>query len=157
MAAKYVHQFRYLILPTEIQNLNNVNDLPVKQGPGLKTVAFSSSQLTQQTLPGYILPTGPALLQHLVHPYSQPTLPLGPFAKMIGYHFLHQSYTNVLSGFQKTFAFASVTGRSFRPLLQVMDLFGNSTVIPENYQVNEPAGPAGSTISYDDVLANHYR
>ncbi|KAK9073496.1 hypothetical protein SSX86_007820 [Deinandra increscens subsp. villosa] len=36
-------------------------------------------------------------------------------------------------------------------------LFGNSTAIPGNYQVNQPAGPAGSTLNYDDVLNAHYK
>ncbi|PWA87538.1 Kinase-related Protein [Artemisia annua] len=142
----------------------------------LKTGAYSSSQPTQQTLPGNSLPTGPALPQHLVHPYSQPTLPLGPFANMIGYPFLPQSYTYMPSGFQQAFAGNSTYHQQLGAVLpqyknsvSVSSLpqsaavpsgygsYGNSTAIPGNYQVNQPAGPAGSTLSYDDVLANHYK
>lgn len=149
----------------------------------MKTGVFSSSQPTQQqqqqqTPPGNTIPTGPALpQQHLtVHPYSQPTLPLGPFANMIGYPFLPQSYTYMPSGFQQAFAGNSTYHQQLAAVLpqyknsvSVSSLpqsaavpsgygsFGNSTAIPGNYQVNQAAGPAGSTLSYDDVLNAHYK
>ncbi|KAI3495557.1 hypothetical protein L1887_37900 [Cichorium endivia] len=143
----------------------------------LKTGVFSSSQPTQQTPPGNTIPTGPALPQHLtVHPYSQPTLPLGPFANMIGYPFLPQSYTYMPSGFQQAFAGNSTYHQQLAAVLpqyknsvSVSSLpqsaavpsgygsFGNSTAMPGNYQVNQGAGPAGSTLSYDDVLNAHYK
>ncbi|MFS7889667.1 putative GBF-interacting protein [Helianthus anomalus] len=142
----------------------------------LKTGVFSSSQPTQQTPPGNTVPTGPTLPHHLVHPYSQPTLPLGPFANMIGYPFLPQSYTYMPSGFQQAFAGNSTYHQQLAAMLpqyknsvSVSSLpqsaavpsgygsFGNSTAVPGNYQVNQPAGPAGSTLSYDDVLNAHYK
>lgn len=124
------------------------------------------------------MPSGPALPQHLaVHPYSQHSLPLGPFANMIGYPFLPQSYTYMPSGFQQqTFAGNSTYHQQLAAVLpqyknsvSVSSLpqsaavpsgygsFGNSTTMPGNYQVNQPAGPAGSTLSYDDVLNAHYK
>ncbi|KAJ0844831.1 hypothetical protein HanRHA438_Chr15g0706821 [Helianthus annuus] len=142
----------------------------------LKTGVFSSSQPTQQTPPGNTVPTGPTLPHHLVHPYSQPTLPLGPFANMIGYPFLPQSYTYMPSGFQQAFAGNSTYHQQLAAMLpqyknsvSVSSLpqsaavpsgygsFGKSTAVPGNYQVNQPAGPTGSTLSYDDVLNAHYK
>ncbi|KAI7757939.1 hypothetical protein M8C21_007675 [Ambrosia artemisiifolia] len=79
--------------------------LAANSAPALETGVFSSSQPTQQTPPGNTIATGPALPQHLtVHPYSQHTLPLDPFANMIGYPFLPQSYTYKPSRFQQAFA-----------------------------------------------------
>ncbi|KAL4563597.1 hypothetical protein LXL04_027642 [Taraxacum kok-saghyz] len=139
----------------------------------LKTGVFSSSsssQPTQQTPPGNAIP--PALPQHLtVHPYSQPALPLGPFANMIGYPFLPQSYTYMPSGFQQTYhqqlgQLAAVLPQ-YKNSVSVSSLpqsaavpsgygaFGNSGTVPGNYQVNQPAG--GSGLSYDDVLNAHYK
>ncbi|XP_047094703.1 uncharacterized protein LOC124707092 isoform X3 [Lolium rigidum] len=58
----------------------------------LKSGVFSNTQSTQN-LPSASIQTGPPLPQQLVHPYSQPTLPIGPFANMIGYNpYLAQNY-----------------------------------------------------------------
>nr|GEX32440.1 kinase-related protein [Tanacetum cinerariifolium] len=157
-------------------SVSSISGSTISMAEALKTGAFSSSQPAQQTLPGNSLPTGPALPQHLVHPYSQPTLPLGPFANMIGYPFLPQSYTYMPSAFQQAFAGNSTYHQQlaaglpqYKNSVSVSSLpqsaavpsgygsYGNSTAIPGNYQVNQPAGPAGSTLSYDDVLANHYK
>lgn len=35
--------------------------------------------------------------------------------------------------------------------------FGSSTSIPANYPMNPPAGPAGATISYEDLLSSQYK
>lgn len=35
--------------------------------------------------------------------------------------------------------------------------FGSSTTIPTNYQMNPPAGPAGATMSYEDLLSSQYK
>ncbi|XP_076904934.1 uncharacterized protein LOC143560537 isoform X2 [Bidens hawaiensis] len=146
----------------------SISGSTISMAEALKTGVFSSSQPTQQTPPGNTIPTGPALPHHLLHPYSQHTLPLGPFANMIGYPFLPQSYTYMPSGFQQAFAGNS----SYQQLAAILPqyknsvsvsslpqsaavpsgygLFGNSTALPGNYQVNQPAGPAGSNLSYDD-------
>ncbi|KAF5811278.1 putative GBF-interacting protein [Helianthus annuus] len=155
----------------------SISGSTISMAEALKTGVFSSSQPTQQTPPGNTIATGPALPQHLaVHPYSQHTLPLGPFANMISYPFLPQSYTYMPSGFQQAFAGNSTYHQQLAAVLpqyknsvSVSSLpqsaavpsgygsFGNSTAIPGNYQVNQPAGPAGSTLNYDDVLNAHYK
>lgn len=167
-------------MPTKYgSSVSSISGSTISMAEALKTGVFSStSQPTQQqTPPGNTIPTGPALPQHLtVHPYSQPTLPLGPFGNMIGYPFLPHNYTYMPSGFQQTFAGNSTYHQQLAAVLpqyknsvSVSSLpqsaavpsgygsFGNSTAIPGNYQVNQPAGPAGSTLSYDDVLNAHYK
>ncbi|KAK9056021.1 hypothetical protein SSX86_027108 [Deinandra increscens subsp. villosa] len=153
-------------------SVSSINGSTISMAEALKT-----AQQTQQTQPGNTIATGPALPQHLaVHPYSQHTLPLGPFANMISYPFLPQSYTYMPSGFQQAFAGNSTYHQQLAAVLpqyknsvSVSSLpqsasvpsgygsFGNSTAIPGNYQVNQPAGPAGSTLNYDDVLNAHYK
>ncbi|KAF0927181.1 hypothetical protein E2562_030988 [Oryza meyeriana var. granulata] len=70
---------------------------PATTGPAismqeaLKPGVFSNAQSTQN-LPSTSVPTGPPLPQQLVRPYSQPTVPLAPFANMIGYPYLAQNY-----------------------------------------------------------------
>ncbi|KAI7744937.1 hypothetical protein M8C21_016836 [Ambrosia artemisiifolia] len=151
---------------------SSISDPTISMAEALKNVGLSSSQPPQQTLP-----TGPAGPQHLpVHPYSQPTLPLGLFSNMIGYPFLPQNYPYMPSGFQPTFAGNNTYHQQLAAMLpqyknsvSVSSLpqsaavasgygsFGNSTAIPGNYQVTPPAGPTGSTMTYDDLLNAHYK
>lgn len=35
--------------------------------------------------------------------------------------------------------------------------FGNTPTIPGNFPMNPPAGPSGTTLSYDDVLNSQYK
>lgn len=143
----------------------------------LRAGGISSPQPTQQNLPGGNVATGPALPQHLaVHPYSQPTLPLGHFANMIGYPFLPQSYTYMPSAFQQTFAGNSTYHQSLAAVLpqyknsvSVSSLpqsaavasgygFGSSTSIPTgNFPLNQPTAPTGTTLGYEDVLGSQYK
>ncbi|XP_052179470.1 uncharacterized protein LOC127792879 isoform X2 [Diospyros lotus] len=143
----------------------------------LKAVGFSSTLPTAQTLPGSSIATGPALPQHLaVHPYSQPTLPLGPFANMIGYPFLPQSYTYMPSAFQQAFAGNNTYHQSLAAVLpqyknsvSVTSLpqsaaiasgyggFGSSTSVPGNFPMNPSAAPGATTLGYDDVLSSQYK
>lgn len=135
----------------------------------LKSVGLSSSQPGQQTLP-----TGPSIQQHLaMHPYSQHSLPLNPYANMMSYPFLPQSYTYMPSGFQPGFAGNSTYHQQLAAMLpqyknsvSMSSLtqspaaasgygsYGGSTAVPGSYQVSQPAGPAGS---YDDVLNAHFK
>lgn len=169
---RYCSKFKYLYTYCEHSyfGLEFLRNLPCKQA--LKTVGLSSSQPPQQNLP-----TGSAVPQHLtMHPYSQPTLPLGPFANMIGYPFLPQSYTYMPSGFQPAYAGNSAYHQQLAAMLpqyknnvsasslpQSANVasgygsFGGSTAVPGNYQVSQPAGPAGSNISYEDLLNAHYK
>ncbi|KAK4271795.1 hypothetical protein QN277_020434 [Acacia crassicarpa] len=131
----------------------------------------------QQSLPGAGMATGPVLPQHLaVHPYPQPTLPLGHFANMISYPFLPQSYTYMPSAFQQAFAGNSTYHQSLAAVLpqyknsvSVSSLpqsaaiasaygFGSSTSISGgNFPLNPPAAPTGTTIGYDDIISSQYK
>lgn len=144
----------------------------------LKTAGFPSAQPTQQTLAGTSATTGPTVPQHLaVHPYSQPSLPLGPFANMISYPFMPQSYTYMPSAFQQPFAGNSNYHQSLAAVLpqyknsvSVSSLpqsasvasgyggFGNTASIPGNFPMNPPAAaPSGTNLSYDDMLSSQYK
>lgn len=143
----------------------------------LKTSGFSSTQPTAQTLTGSTIGTGPALPQHLaMHPYSQPTVPLGPFANMIGYPFLPQSYTYMPSAFQQGFAGNSAYHQSLAAVVpqyknnaSISNLpqsaaiasgyggFGSSTSIPGNFSMNPSAASGPTTISYDDLMSSQYK
>ncbi|KAL8227785.1 hypothetical protein R6Q57_015369 [Mikania cordata] len=151
---------------------SSISDPIISMAEALKNVSLSSSQPPQQTLA-----TGPAGPQNLtMHPYSQPTLPLGLLGSMIGYPFLLQNYTYMPSGLQHTFAGNNTYHQQLAAMLPQYKnsvsvnglpqsaavasgygLFGNSTAIPGNYQVTQPVGPTGSTLSYDDVLNAHYK
>ncbi|KAK3024023.1 hypothetical protein RJ639_044125 [Escallonia herrerae] len=165
-------------MPTKYGNtVSSISGSTISMSEALKTVGYSSTQPTPQTLPGTSVATGPTLPQHLaVHPYSQPTLPLGPFANMISYPFLPQSYTYMPSGFQQAFAGNNSYHQSLAAVLPqyknsvaVSSLpqsagvasgygnFGSSNTIPGNYPMNQPAGPAGTAISYDEVLSSQYK
>lgn len=142
----------------------------------LKSTGFPSAQSSQHTLPGTSVTTGPTVPQHLVHPYSQPTLPLGPFANMISYPFMPQSYTYMPSAFQQPFAGNSNYHQSLAAVLpqyknsvSVSSLpqsasvasgyggFGNTASIPGNFPMNPPAAPSGTNLSYDDMLSSQYK
>ncbi|KAL0363532.1 UNVERIFIED_CONTAM: GBF-interacting protein 1 [Sesamum calycinum] len=156
---------------------SSISGSAISMPEALKTAGFPSTQPAQQTLSGTNVATGPPLPQHLaVHPYSQPTLPLGPFTNMIGYPFLPQSYTYMPSAFQQTFSGNSTYHQSLAALLPQYKnnvsasslpqsaaiasgygAFGNTPTIPGNFPMNPPAGPSGTTLSYDDVLNSQYK
>lgn len=165
-------------MPTKYSNtVSSISGSTISMPEALKTGTFSSPQPTAQTLVSTSVATGPALPQHLaVHPYSQPTLPLGHFANMIGYPFLPQSYTYMPSAFQQAFAGNSSYHQSLAAMLpqyknsvSVSSLpqsaaiasgygaFGSSTSIPGNFPLNPPSAPAGTTIGYDDVISSQYK
>ncbi|KAF3451137.1 hypothetical protein FNV43_RR07227 [Rhamnella rubrinervis] len=116
-------------MTTKYSNVASSISGPTMSMPeGLRAGSISTPQPTQQTMPGASVATGPALPQHLaVHPYSQPTLPLGHFANMIGYPFLPQSYTYMPSAFQQAFAGNSTYHQSL------------AAVLPQ-YKINENSG-----------------
>ncbi|KAI5384800.1 hypothetical protein KIW84_071699 [Lathyrus oleraceus] len=140
-------------------------------------ISTPQAQPNQQALPGAGIATGPSLPQHLaVHPYSQPTLPLGHFANMISYPFMPQSYTYMPSAFQQAFAGNSTYHQSLAAVLpqyknsiSVSSLpqsaaipsgygFGSSTSIPGgNYPLNPSGAPTSTTIGYDDVISSQYK
>lgn len=139
----------------------------------------TGGQSAPHTLSGTSVATGPPLPQHLaVHPYSQPTLPLGPYANMIGYPFLPQSFTYLPSAFQQAFAGNSTYHQSLAAVLPQYKnsisasslpqsaaipsasgygAFGNNTSIPANFGMNPPAAPSGTNLNYEDVLSSQYK
>ncbi|KAG5562200.1 hypothetical protein RHGRI_005064 [Rhododendron griersonianum] len=153
--------------------------MPTKYGNAVSSISSSTVSIpepTAQTLTRSNIGTGPALPQHLaVHPYSQPTVPLGPFANMIGYPFLPQSYTYMPSAFQQAFAGNSAYHQSLAAVLpqyknvSVGNLpqsaaiasgyggFGSSTSIPGNFSMNPSTSSGPTTISYDDRMASQYK
>ncbi|KAL8113184.1 hypothetical protein AgCh_020481 [Apium graveolens] len=165
-------------MPNKYGNtVSSIGGSSISVAEALKT-GFQSVQSTQQNPSGTSVATGPALPQHLaVHPYSQPTLPLGPFANMISYPFLPQSYTYMPSGFQQAFAGNNTYHQSLAAMLPQYKstasasnlpqsaaipsgygAFGSSTAIPANYAMNPTAAsPAGSTMGYDDILSSQYK
>lgn len=77
---------------------------PISMQENLSQGGFSDIQSTQN-LPSASIPSGPPPPQQLsVHPYSQPTLPLGPFASLVGYPYLPQNYYVPPPAFQQAYA-----------------------------------------------------
>ncbi|KAJ6979387.1 hypothetical protein NC653_027518 [Populus alba x Populus x berolinensis] len=165
-------------LPTKYSNAaTSISGPSISMSEALRAGGVSTPQPTPQTLPGANIATGPALPQHLaVHPYQQPTLPLGHFANMISYPFMAQSYTYMPSAFQQTYAGNNSYHQSLAAVLpqyknsvSVSSLpqsaavasgygFGSSTSIPAgNFPLNAPTAPAGTTIGYDDILGSQYK
>ncbi|XP_031284503.1 GBF-interacting protein 1-like [Pistacia vera] len=166
-------------MPTKYSNTaSSISGPAISMPEALRASSISTPQPTPQTLPGASVATGPALPQHLaVHPYTQPSLPLGHFPNMITYPFVPQSYTYMPSAFQQTFAGNSTYHQSlaaavlpqYKNSVSVSSLpqsaavpsgygFGSSTSIPGgNFPLNTPAAPAGTTIGYDDVLSSQYK
>ncbi|XP_073300604.1 uncharacterized protein [Primulina huaijiensis] len=157
---------------SQMENLTPFSDVMA-----LKSSDLSSSQLGHQNLSGTSVATGPSLPYNLaVHPYSQPTLPLGPYGNMIGYPILPQSYTYMPSAFQQTFLGNSTyhqslaemlpqykNSASFSSLPQSAAIasgyggFGSTTTIPGNFPVNPPVTSSGTTLSYDDLLNSQFK
>ncbi|CAH9113545.1 unnamed protein product [Cuscuta europaea] len=95
----------------------------------LKTIAFPSTHPSQQTLNGTNIATGPALHQHLaLHPYSQTTLPVGPYANIISYPFLPQSYAYMPPGFQQQ-SFAAGNSTYQQSLAAMLPQYKNSVSV----------------------------
>ncbi|XP_010056860.2 uncharacterized protein LOC104444809 [Eucalyptus grandis] len=166
-------------MPTKFSNPTSSMSSSVLSTPeAFRAANISGAQQNPQNLPNAGLSTGPALPQHLaMHPYSQPTLPLGPFANMVSYPFLPQSYSYVPpSAFQQTFTGNSTYHQSLAALLPQYKNslsssslpqsgaipsgygFNGSTGIPGgNFSLNPPSAPATTTLGYDDALSSQYK
>ncbi|XP_039033961.1 uncharacterized protein LOC120169959 isoform X3 [Hibiscus syriacus] len=159
-----------------INATSSISGPTISMPEALRAASISAPQPTPQSLPDANVATGPALPQHLaMHPFSQPTLPLGHYANMIGYPFLPQNYTYMPSAFQQTFAGNSNYPQSLATMLpqyknsvSVSSLpqssaappgygFGSSPKIPGGLSLNPPTAPAGTTIGYNDVLSSQYK
>ncbi|XP_010559258.1 PREDICTED: uncharacterized protein LOC104827729 isoform X2 [Tarenaya hassleriana] len=129
-------------------------------GPAIPmTDALRATRIsTQQTEPGAM---GPAAALAM-HPYSQPTLPLGHYANMIGYPFLPQSYTYMPSAFQQAF---SGNNTYHQPPLSAMLPHYKSNNLPQSAAAvpggnNIPLNPSNAVNSlsrYDNVLGSQFR
>ncbi|KAE8656167.1 hypothetical protein F3Y22_tig00117005pilonHSYRG00026 [Hibiscus syriacus] len=169
----------YLPFPVTTKYTNAVSSISgptISMPEAQRAASISTPHETPHTPPGASVASGPALPQHLaMHPFSQPTLPLGHFANMISYPFLPQSYTYMPPAFQQTFAGNSNYPQSLAALLpqyknsvSVSSLpqsaaivsgygLGNSTNVPGGLPLNPPTAPAGTTIGYDDILSSQYK
>ncbi|KAL5731911.1 hypothetical protein ACHQM5_004593 [Ranunculus cassubicifolius] len=98
--------------------------------------------------PHQTLGTGPALPQHLaVHPYTQPTLPLGHFAaNMIhGYPYhLPQSFAYMPPAYQQAYAAAYGAGGGF----------GSSLNLPGSFPLNPSTTNTSTSLGYDDLMSS---
>ncbi|XP_054777399.1 uncharacterized protein LOC129285656 isoform X3 [Prosopis cineraria] len=165
-------------LPAKYSNIaSSIGGSTISTSETLRASSISTPQPNSQTLPGASVATGPSLPQHLaVHPYSQPTLPLGHFANMISYPFLPQSYTYMPSAFQQAFPGNGTYHQSlaaalpqYKSSVSVSSLpqsatvasgygFGSSTSMPGgNFPLNPPAAPTGTTIGYEDVINSQFK
>ncbi|XP_010243690.1 PREDICTED: uncharacterized protein LOC104587685 isoform X2 [Nelumbo nucifera] len=172
-------------MPTKPSNAVSSFSGPTLSMPEAVKPGIFSTQPTAQTLPGTSIATVPTLPQHLtVHPYSQPALPLGHFANIIGYPFLPQSYTYMPSAYQQAYAGNNAYQQSpaavhntgvkytlpqYKNSVSASSLphstavasgyggFGNSTNIPGSFPLNPSSTPASTTIGYDDVISSQYK
>ncbi|KAF0902951.1 hypothetical protein E2562_022594 [Oryza meyeriana var. granulata] len=152
----------------------------------LKPGGFSNAQSTQN-LPSTSIPSGPPLPQQLsVHPYSQPTLPLGPFSNLIGYPYLPQNYYLPSAAFQQAYSSngpfhqsAATTGvpgvsmkysmpqyKSSLPatsppqpssVVSGFGGFGSSNSIPGNFGLNQNVPSAPTTMGFDEALSTQFK
>jgi hypothetical protein len=145
---------------------------------------FPNSQLTQN-LPSTSIPSGLPLPQQLpVHPYPQPTLPVGPFASLVGYQYLPQNYYMSSVAFQQAYsnngpfhqsAAPAVPGAGMKysmpqykssppatSLPQPSSLsgyggFGSASNIPGNFSLHQGASSVSATMGFDDALGTQFK
>lgn len=152
----------------------------------LKPGGFSNAQPTQN-LPSASIPSGPPLPQQLsVHPYPQPTLPLGPFSNLVGYPYLPQNYYLPSAAFQQSFSSngpfhqsAATTGvpgvsmkysmpqyKSSLPatsppqpssVVSGFGGFGSSNNIPGNFGLNQNVPSAPTTMGFEEALSTQFK
>ncbi|KAK9132434.1 hypothetical protein Scep_011962 [Stephania cephalantha] len=172
-------------VPTKYSSaVSSISGPTISMPETVKPAVFSMQQ-TPQSLPGNNIATGPALPPHLaVHPYSQPSLPLGHFANMISYPFMHQSYAYMPSAFQQAYSSNNTYHQSpaavhsagikytlpqYKNSVELNSLpqsaaiasghgaFGASTNIPGNFSLNSSSTPTSSTIRYEDAVNSQYK
>ncbi|TKW15905.1 hypothetical protein SEVIR_5G263800v4 [Setaria viridis] len=150
----------------------------------MKQGGFPNTQSTQH-VPSTSIPSGLPLPQQLpVHPYSQPTLPLGPFASLVGYPYMPQNYFLPSAAFQQAYSSNGPFHQSAAPavpgagmkysmpqyksstpassLPQPSSLsgyggFGNANNIPGNFSLNQGAPSAPTTLGFDEALGTQFK
>ncbi|KAF8695931.1 hypothetical protein HU200_036807 [Digitaria exilis] len=161
------------------------NSLPgISMQETLKQGGFPNTQSTQH-VPNTSIPSGLPVPQQLpVHPYSQPTLPLGPFASLVGYPYLPQNYFLPSAAFQQAYSSNGPFHQSAAPavpgagmkysmpqykssppassLPQPSSLsgyggFGNANNIPGNLSLNQGAPSAPTTLGFDEALGTQFK
>ncbi|WVZ69376.1 hypothetical protein U9M48_018172 [Paspalum notatum var. saurae] len=160
------------------------NNLPaISMQETLKPGGFPNTQSTQH-VPSTSIPSGLPLPQQLPV-YSQPTLPLGPpFASLVGYPYLPQSYYLPSAAFQQAYSSNGPFHQSAAPavpgagmkysmpqyksspppssLPQPSSLsgyggFGNANNIPGNFSLNQGAPSAATTLGFDEALGTQFK
>ncbi|XP_062217591.1 actin cytoskeleton-regulatory complex protein PAN1-like [Phragmites australis] len=159
------------------------NNLPAISLQETLQGGFPNTQSTQN-LPSTSIPSGLPLPQQLpVHPYSQPTLPLGPFASLVGYPYLPQNYYLPSAAFQQAYSSNGPFHQSAAPavpgagmkysmpqykssppassLHQPSSLsgyggFGSAGNIPGNFSINQGAS-APTTMGFDEALGTQFK
>lgn len=158
---------------------------PISMQENLNQGGFSNTQSTQNP-PSTSIPSGlPQPQQLSLHPYSQPTLPLGPFASLVGYPYLPQNYYVPPAAFQQAYSSngpfhqsgggaAAVPGSAMKysmpqyksglpvtsppqhsSVVSGYGGFGSSSNIP-NFGQNQSASPATS-MGIDEALSSQLK
>ncbi|PKU59115.1 uncharacterized protein LOC110098701 isoform X1 [Dendrobium catenatum] len=151
--------------------------------PEQKPSVFSNLQQVPQSSSSSNLPAGHAIPQHLhINPYSQATLPLGPFPNVISYPFLPQSYTYLPSAafpqaytsnapfHQSTSAVhnaglkytlpqykSSLPVTSLPQPASVASAYGNyngSANVPGNFILNPSSTSTSTALGFDEALSS---
>ncbi|KAK8948889.1 hypothetical protein KSP39_PZI005300 [Platanthera zijinensis] len=146
-----------------------------------KLSAYSTLQQVPQSSAGSNALSGHAIPQHLpINPYSQATLPLGPFTNVISYPFLPQSYTYLPSAafpqaytsngpFHQSTSAVHNAGLKYslpqyKSSLSVPSLqqpaaassgygnYGGSANIPGNFVLNPSTTSTSTTLGFDETL-----
>ncbi|GJM93648.1 hypothetical protein PR202_ga10225 [Eleusine coracana subsp. coracana] len=161
------------------------NNLPgISMQETLKQGGFPNVQSTQN-LPSTSIPSGLPLPQQLpVHPYPQPTLPVGPFASLVGYQYLPQNYYLTSAAFQQAYSSNGPFHQSAAPavpgagmkysmpqykssppatsLPQPSSLsgyggFGSASNIPGNFSLNQGASSVPTSMGFDDAIGTQFK
>lgn len=148
-----------------------------------KPSVLSNLQQVPQSSSSSNLPAGHAMPQHFhVNPYSQATVPLGPFPNVISYPFLPQSYTYLPSAafpqaytsnnpfHQSTSAVnnpslkytlpqykSSLSATSLPQPSAAASAYGNynaSSNIPGNFVLNPSTTSTSTTLGFDEALSS---
>lgn len=150
----------------------------------MKQGGFPNTQSTQH-VPSTSIPSGLPLPQQLpVHPYSQPTLPLGPFASLVGYPYMPQNYFLPSAAFQQAYSSNGPFHQSAAPAVPAAGMkysipqykssppasslpqpsslsgyggFGNANNIPGNFSLNQGAPSAPTTMGFDEALGTQFK
>ncbi|KAG2590625.1 hypothetical protein PVAP13_5NG419800 [Panicum virgatum] len=144
----------------------------------LKQGGFPNTQSTQH-VPSTSIPSGLPVPQQLpVHPYSQPTLPLGPFASLVGYPYMPQNYFVPSAAFQQAYSSNGPFHQSAAPvpgagmkysmpqykssppassLPQPSSLSGYANSIPRNFSLNQGAPSAPTSLGFDEGLGTQFK